>query len=189
MLSRMWQPSRTKVLVGFAFGAVMLDMIADPPLFVTLPLLMASAFLIFWGLAPQQLLRGVQRMPRHEILIGWMSKFDDWFEGFAGGTAYDTNAASKLDSLHGRGREIRSVEDPAALRQAVADWTQEVTSCLDEYLPNETFMFQTIASDDAHPRSALENRLAKLRLIIGRYENLQWRPAALRYLRSTKADP
>jgi hypothetical protein len=104
-----------------------------------------------------------------------MVKFDEWFEELAGAAAYDANVASKLHSLHERGREMKLVEDPVALRQAVAEWTQEVTSCLDEHLPNETFMFHTIASDDARPQIALKHRLEKLRLIIGRYENLQWR--------------
>jgi hypothetical protein len=150
-------------------------MIADPPLFVTLPLLMVGAFLIFWGLAPQHLLRGLQRIPRHDVLVGWMTKFDEWFEELAGVDAYDSNVGSKLQSLHARGHEMKRVEDPAALRQAVADWTQEVTSYLDEHLPHETFLFQTIASGDAQPDIALNDRLKKLRLIIGRYENLQWR--------------
>jgi hypothetical protein len=37
---------------------------------------------------------------------------------------------------------------------------------LDEYLPNETFLFQSYPP---------EGRLGKLRLIIGRYEKLQRR--------------
>jgi hypothetical protein len=151
-------------------------MITDPPLLVGLTLLLLGAFLTFWGLAPQQLRRGLQRIPGHEILIGLMVKFDDWFEGLAGAAAYNANVASKLHGLYARGCEAEMVQDPAALRQAVADWSQEVMSCLDEHLPNETFMFQTIsAGNDAQPHIVLKDRLQKLRLIIGRYENLQWR--------------
>jgi hypothetical protein len=164
MFLHMW-PSRTKVLFGLAVCGVALEMITDPPLFVGLTLLMLGAFLAFWGLEPQQLLRGLQRIPGHEILIGWIMKFDDWFEELAGATAYDANVASRLHALYARGRDIQA-EDPAALGQALASWSQEVTSFLDEYLPNETFLFQT------YP---LERRPEKLRLIIGRYENLQWR--------------
>jgi hypothetical protein len=89
-----------------------------------------------------------------------MTKFDDWFEGLTDVAAYDANVASRLRTLYARGCEI-TAEDPAALGQALASWSQEVTSFLDEYLPKETFLFQT------YP---LERRLEKLRLIIGRYE-------------------
>jgi hypothetical protein len=177
MLLCMW-PSRTKLLFGLTVCGVALEMITDPPLLVGLALLMVGAFLAFWGLAPQLLLPGVRRLPRHDILIGWMEKFDDWFEGLAGAAAYNANVASKLQGLYDRGLEIKPVQASAALSQAVADWSQDVMFCLDEHLPNETFMFQTIAPGSAAPDKVLRDRLTKLRFIIGRYENLQRRAPA-----------
>jgi hypothetical protein len=55
--------SRPKIAIGFAVLLVVFQIIGQPHVWVWLPLLLCSVFLMFWGIAPEETRRFVTSLP------------------------------------------------------------------------------------------------------------------------------
>ncbi len=55
--------SRARVLLGLAVATLMLEWLAQPNIFIGGPMLAASAFLVWWGLAPASVESCISRLP------------------------------------------------------------------------------------------------------------------------------
>lgn len=171
------EPPRAKIgAIAFAGIALAVEMLVELPKLIGWTLLLASIFLFAWAIAQESVMRGLARIPLGNHVSRFMLRFDEWFENFTTATpAYDANVAWKLRDLWCRGAQLQ--DDPDAdLYDGVSQWTADVVRFLDDKLPWETVLFETIAHRHATPRHALAARLSKLRLIIGRYELGQLRP-------------
>ena len=161
--------SRTKIIIGGGLATLAAEMIVDPSVYISYPLLAVGLFLLAWGVVPERIEQFVGRLPKGNRLNDLLGRFDIWLEG-AANKERNPQIATDLKALYRRGCEIRDgrILSQPDLGRAEA-WEADAMIYLRENVPAHAFMYETYGDTESGV-VRVRAKLAKLRLIIGKYE-------------------
>ena len=165
------QPARTKIIIGAFIIAVAVEMITDPPWFISWPLLGVGIFILGWGVAPRQVLGFISSMPLGHPTADYLIRLDHWVMGSASLEQFDAGTAQALQDLYQRGLEFADKSRVGIQEIGHDAWIKEVTKFLSENVSSEAaYVFGTeCAKLSANYNTEFIAKVQTLRTIVANY--------------------
>ena len=165
------QPARTKIIIGAFVIAVAVEMITDPPWFISWPLLGVGIFVLVWGVAPNRVLGFIRSMPMGPPTADYLIRLDRWVMGSASVEQFDAGTAQTLQDLYRSGIEFAE-KSRAGISEIGHDaWIKEVTVFLSEHVSGEAaYVFGTeCAKLGSNYNTEFIAKVQTLRTIVANY--------------------